>query len=176
MIKEQPQETRICHDRESRNISRGKRGAGGYPQNVRGALPWRRAACSNSEFQIIQTVQSQGRAVQGSSSDDTGCAGYLYHQSSPPSRPLLPTPSAADCGGGPLHVQDKAASSETTVSHPQVPSLPLSLSWGSGCLKELCESEQASERGRCPCAGAVPSVGDRCTVMRALCGRCGLKF
>lgn len=24
MIKEQPQETRICHDRESRNISRGK--------------------------------------------------------------------------------------------------------------------------------------------------------
>lgn len=57
MIKEQPQERRICHDRESMNISRGKRGGWWCPQNVRRALPCRRAACFNSDFQIIQTVQ-----------------------------------------------------------------------------------------------------------------------
>lgn len=67
----------------------------GCPRNVRrgsalggegGLLLIESSRSSNS------TDQALGPAVQGSSSTDTGCAGYMCQQSSPPARPPLPTP------------------------------------------------------------------------------------
>lgn len=163
-----PQKSKSCHERGNTNISRDK---GGCLQNVGRALPCRTVLIHKSRSLTL------GPAVQGSSLNDAGCARYMYHQNSPPSRPRLPTPVLQIAGEGCAPQAGQSSQhSETTVSHPRASRLPLPLSWGAGCLKQLCELEKASERGRCPCAGAVTSMGDRCTVIRALGGRCGLKF
>lgn len=146
---------------------------------MRGALPWSRAACFNSEFQIIQTVQVKRRAQQSRDRPPVTLVvlGTCTTRVALPPAHRFPPPVLQIAGEGSApRAGQSSQRSETMVSHPQVPRLPLPLGWGSGGLKQLCESEQASERGRCPCAGAATSVGDRCTAMRALCGRCGLKF